>query len=64
MSSAEKLTSIKEKLKKWQSDKELEILRQVVLLKKLTARKNNISTNFIKSVYTDIVNDVDKLRGS
>lgn len=64
MSSKEKIEEVKKNLKNWQSNKEKALLKQVVLLKKMTARENNITTSFTNSVYTDIVNDVDKLRGS
>jgi hypothetical protein len=64
MSSTDKIKETKEKLNSWKVNKEKELLRQVVILKKLTARENNITASFTNSVYTDIVNDVDKLRGS
>ena len=64
MSSENKIEEVKKKLREWKSNKETELLRQVVLLKKLTSKKNNITTSFTNTVYTDIVNDIDKLRGS
>jgi len=64
MSSTDKIKETKEKLNLWKINKEKALLRQVVMLKKLTARENNITTSFTNLVYTDTVNDVDKLRGS
>lgn len=64
MSSEEKIKEVKNNLRSWKSNKEKELLRQVIMLKKMTAKENNITTSFTNSVYTDIVNDVDKLRGS
>ena len=64
MSSTDKIKETKKKLNSWKVNKEKELLRQVVMLKKLTTRENNITASFTNSVYTDIVNDVDKLRGS
>ena len=64
MSSEAKIEEIKEKLREWRSSKELELLRQVVLLKKVANRENNISRNFTDSVYTDIVKSIDQIKGS
>jgi len=64
MSSEEKVAAIKEKLKKWSAQKEKDLLRQVVLLKRLTSKENKITTDFTNSVYNNIVSDVDSLRGN
>lgn len=64
MTSEEKIEEIKQKLRDWQESKKIELLRQVVLLKKLTVKNNTISTRFTNSVYTDVVNDLDSLRGN
>lgn len=64
MTSEEKIEEIKQKLRDCQESKKIELLRQVVLLKKLTVKNNTISTRFTNSVYTDVVNDLDSLRGN
>ena len=63
MSSEDKLAEVKEKITRWAAKKEGDVLRKVALLKRVSAKSSTSLTRFKTNVYTDVVTELDKIKG-
>lgn len=63
MSSEDKLAEVKEKITRWATKKEGDVLRKVALLKRVSAKSSTSLTRFKTNVYTDVVTELDKIKG-
>ena len=64
MSSSDKVTEIKSKVATWKAEKEKELLRKVLLLKKVTVSTDKVTTTYTNNVYTDVVKGLDIIKGN
>ena len=63
MSSEEKLQEIKDKLSRWATKKEQDVIRKVALLKRISSRSPTGMTKLKTNVYTDVVAELDRIKG-